>query len=242
MSAAAPSCGRSFSPQYFWARVPAGAVQDCLREVFAVWGLPEAVRVDNGSPWGSWSDLPPLLALWLVGCAIDMVWNDPCRPQQNGVVERSQGTGQRWAEPGSCPSAAVLQQRLDEADWLQRSAYPYRQGHSREEVWPQLRHSGRPYTPAWEEEHWSLTRVRQHLAGYAVPRRVDRTGNVSLYDRNCYVGVRHRGRTVWVMFDPNTGEWVIADEHGQQLRSRPAELIRAETIRQLPGSRAEERL
>ena len=71
---------------------------------------------------------------------------------------------------------------------------------------------------------------------------MDRTGNVSLYDRNCYVGVLHRGRTVWVMFDPNTAEWVFADEHGQQLRSPPAQLIRAETMRQLPETRAAKQL
>ena len=39
------------------------------------------------------------LALWLIGLGIEVIWNPPRCPQANGVVERSQGTGKRWAEP-----------------------------------------------------------------------------------------------------------------------------------------------
>ena len=33
-------------------------MQQQLRAAFARWGLPHRLRVDNGKPWGSWSDLP----------------------------------------------------------------------------------------------------------------------------------------------------------------------------------------
>ncbi len=193
--------------------------------------------MDNGKPWGSWSDLPPALALWLIGLGIDMLWNDPRCPQQNGVVERSQGTSKRWAEPHACQAPAELQTRLDEDDRLQRERYPLAQGRSRWDLFPGLVHSGRPYREADEEAVWDLQRVCEHLAGYAVPRRVDRQGKVSVYNRNLYVGVVHGGKPVAVQFDPEARHWLISDSAGRQLRTQPAPEISAASIRglQLPG-------
>jgi hypothetical protein len=103
-------------------------------------------------------------------------------------------------------------------------------GRSRLEAFPELAHSGRAYTRAWERAHWSLAAVAAHLAGYAVPRRVDKSGTVSVYNRNHYVGKCHAGKTVHVMFDPEAIEWIFADEKGQQLRSRPATEISRKAI------------
>jgi hypothetical protein len=136
-----------------------------LRRAFARWGLPRRLRVDNGKPWGSWSDLPPALALWLIGLGLDLLGNDPRRPQPNGVVERSQGTAKRWAEPHTCRTAAELQTRLDADDVWQRERYPVAQGRSRWQLFPGLAHTGRPYREADEARAWGLQRVRDHLAG-----------------------------------------------------------------------------
>jgi hypothetical protein len=186
--------------------------------------------VDNGVPWGSPGDLPTDLALWLIGLGIEMLWNPPRRPQDNGVVERSQGTAKRWAEPQACAGAAELQGRLEEMDGIQRQEYPAVQGRSRLEAFPQLADSGRAYCRSWERSHWSLGAVASHLAGYAVRRRVSKTGTVSLYNRNHYVGKPYEGKMVHVMFDPESFEWIIADEAGRQLRSRAATEIGRETI------------
>jgi len=201
--------------------------------------LPGRLRVDNGKPWGSWSDLPTALALWLLGLGIELIWNPPRQPRKNGVVERAQGTAKRWGDPGSCDRAEQLQGQLDQADRLQRDLYPFVGGRSRSEVYPGLRHSGRPYAAAQEEGQWRLERVLEHLASYAVTRRVDRTGQVSVYDRNYYVGVLHRGREVYVQFDPQRREWLFSDRQGQCLRSQPAVGIEAAGIRalQLAGAK-----
>ena len=106
-------------------------VQRELRAAFGRWGCPQQLRVDNGKPWGSWSDLPPALALWLIGLGIELVWNPPRQPQYNGVVERSQGTAKRWAEPERCATVAELQERLRADDALQREHYPFQGGRSR---------------------------------------------------------------------------------------------------------------
>jgi hypothetical protein len=211
-------------------------VQEALRQAFARWGLPLVFRVDNGGPWGSDGDLPPDLALWLLGLGIDVHWNDPHSPEQNGVVERSQGTGKRWAEPGQCDSVEELQRRLQEMDAIQREVYPSVEGHSRAEAFPGLKHSGRRYSRGWEQRHWDHRRVLEHLAGYAVPRRVDKNGDVSLYHRPRYVGCKHQGQRVWVMVDPERVEWLFADQQGRQLRVQPAEELQAGRIRSLTVS------
>jgi hypothetical protein len=195
--------------------------------------MPGTVRVDNGGPWGSWGDLPPDLALWLIGLGIAMHWNDPHAPQQNGVVERSQGTGKCWADPGQCDSPEQLQQQLEQMDSIQREAYPSIEGQSRSQAFAGLKHSGRPYSQRWERHNWQQQRVLEHLAGYAVLRRVDKNGDVSLYHRPHYVGCMHQRRDVWVMVDPQRGEWLFVDRQGRQLRSQPAEELQAERIRSL---------
>jgi hypothetical protein len=201
-----------------------------LRQAFTRWGRPERLRVDNGAPWGSAGDLPTDLALWLIGLGVAVDWNPPRRPQDNGVVERSQGTAKRWAEPSACASAAELQRRLEEMDDVQRRESPSVRGRSRLEASPKLAPSGRAYSRAWERKDWSLAAVTAQLAGDAVRRRVDRCGWVSLYNRNHYVGVIHRGKDVFIMFDPECLEWIIADTEGRQLRRQPADEICRERI------------
>jgi len=234
MSAAGPSCRRPFSPLGRWLRVPPAQTQATLREAFTRWGKPRTIRVDNGGPWGSsGNDLPTDLALWLIGLGIEVHWNDPRSPQQNGMVERSQGTGKRWAEPGQCATAEELQQRLHEFDDIQREEYPSIEGRSRAEAFPGLKHSGRRYRAKQEEREWDHRRVLEHLAGYVLSRKVDKNGDAWMYHRPHYVGVIHRGKRVLVMVDPHTCEWLFVDDEGSQLRSQPAEELQAGRIRSL---------
>ena len=230
MSAAARSCAPTFSPRASWAGVASTAVQTELRRAFACWGRPRSLRVDNGTPWGSSGDLPPDLALWLLGLDVVVDPNPPRQPQKNGVVERSQGTGKRWAEPHRCRTPAELQRRLQEMDAIQREAYPSVQGRSRRQAFPGLAHSGRPYSAAWEQRHWSLEQVLTQVAEYAVVRRVDKSGMVSLYNRTRYVGKHHQGKEVYVILDPHRREWLVVDGKGQQLRSQPADELTRERI------------
>jgi hypothetical protein len=225
----APSWRRRFSPHYHWPTVPLAAIQEQLRRDFRRWGRPNRLRVDNGKPWGSWSDLPPVLALWLIGLGIDLVWNNPGRPQENGTVERSQGTAKRWAEPNRCGTIQELQTRLNDADTIQREEYPDR-ATSRLALHPQLRHGGRPYRRTQEAQTWDLGRVKNHLAGYLVKRRVDCQGKVSVYNRNRYVGTAHRGKTVWVGYEAESNHWLFVDATDCVLRELDADEVSTETI------------
>lgn len=190
------------------------------------------MRVDNGAPWGNFNDLPTAFALWLVGLGVQWHWNDPGRPQQNPKVERSQGTAKRWCEPGGCASVAELQQRLDEADRLQREEYPTPAGGSRLELFPGLRHSGRPYSPAWERRAWDLQLVEEHLAEYVAVRLVGANGSVGVYDRARYVGRAYAGQHVLVQYDPQMHGWLVTDAQGRELRRHPApEICRRQIVK-----------
>jgi hypothetical protein len=155
-------------------------VRELRRAAFARWGPPDRLRVDDGAPWGSWGDLPTDLAPWVIGLGVAMHWDHPRSPQENRVVERSQGTADRWCEPWTCGSPGELQGRLDRMDRLYREAYPYREGLGRMAYFPGPAHTGRPYDPAGEPGQWEWSRVAAHLATDAVARRVDSTGQVSL--------------------------------------------------------------
>lgn len=230
MSAAARRSRPRFSPLGRWNQVPPSDVRDRLRRAFSRWGLPGSFRVDNGVPWGSKGDLPTELALWLIGLGIGMIWNTPRRPQENGVVERSQGTANRWCEPWTCQSPEELETRLERMDRLHREVYPYQERRSRLEVHPGLANSGRPYVPESEDRLWEWGRVTAHLSGYVVVRQVNQNGMVSIYDRGYYVGRAHQGKSVYVTFDPDTNEWVFSDPSGRELRHKAAEEISPERV------------
>ncbi len=220
-------------PAARWEHVDRHAIQCGLRQIFSCWGLPERLRVDNGYPWGSSGEFPPEMALWLIGLGIDMVWIPPACPQQNGVVERAQGTGQNWAEPETCGQREELQQRCDDLDRLQRERYPYRDGRSRWEVYPALKHTGRKYRRREERSAWDVSKVWAVLAQQVVQRQVDCSGSISLYNRTRYVGKQYIGKLVYVSLDPSGPTWVLADETGNELRTHAADELAAERIRSL---------
>jgi hypothetical protein len=209
------------------------AIQEGLRQIFSCWGLPERLRVDNGYPWGSSGEFPPEMALWLIGLGIEMVWIPPATPQHNGVVERSQGTGKRWAEPGTCATVEELQQRCDDLDCLQRERYPYCDGRSRWEVYPGLKHTGRPYRRRDEAAAWDVSKVWAVVAKQVVRRQVDASGSISLYNRTRYVGKPSIGKAVYISLDPTGPTWVLSDADGNELRTHPANELTPERIRSL---------
>ncbi len=195
------------------------------------------MRVDNGAPWGSWSDLPTALALWLIGLGIEMHWNTPRRPQENGVIERSQSLVNTWAEPRQCRTVRQFQSRLRHEDRLQREVYPAIHKQPRVVAFPELKHSGRTYTAGWERRHWNWDRVLEHLSTYCVPRRVDQSGKIGPYHRKLFIGARHAGRDVYLSFDPDRLEWLVTDEPGNQLRAIYASDWTPHAVRtlQVPG-------
>jgi transposase InsO family protein len=64
-------------------------VQGHLRTTFQRYGLPEAMFVDNGSPWGDASGRHwTRLRVWLLKLGIDLIYSRPYHPQGRGKNER----------------------------------------------------------------------------------------------------------------------------------------------------------
>jgi hypothetical protein len=225
----APCWAQSFFPLARWNTVDPRAVQAVLRGWFTRWGLPVALRVDNGPPWGSGHDLPPALALWLWGLGIEVVWNRPRRCTDNAVIERAHGVCQRWVEPATCADLAAVQARLDHFTTVQRELYPLPSGQSRWATYPALATTDRPYDPAAEGAQWDVTRVWTALAAHVQRRRVDQVGRISLYNRAVGVGRAWAGTTVTVQLAWHGRQpvWVIRAADGTCIREQPApELLR----------------
>jgi transposase InsO family protein len=64
-------------------------VRSHLESSFARYGLPEAIFVDNGSPWGDASNQRwPWLGVWLLKLGVDLIYSRPYHPQSRGKNER----------------------------------------------------------------------------------------------------------------------------------------------------------
>lgn len=208
-----------FSPHGRWWNVSASAVQTSLIETFRRWGLPQRLRVDNGIPWGTWSDLPSDLALWLIGLGIHVVWNRPCHPQENGRVERSHGVLQQWVEPQTCPTVGALEERLEQASRRQREAYPSVEGRSRLAAYPSLASCPRPY----DDTEWDLARVCDFLSQGRWRRRVGKMGQISLYNHRYQAGRALASQI----------EWVLLNDRGEEVIRHLARELTVETIQSL---------
>jgi hypothetical protein len=224
--------GAVVSPQGHWMRVDRHDVRSALRRWFAKWGLPDELRVDNGAPWGSGTDLPPDLALWVIGLDVAIRWNLPGHKQGNAVVERAHGVCQRWVEPATCPDLATLQARLDWATTLQRETYAAIAGQSRLAVYPALAAGGRPYDPEREAAQWQEQRVWAWLGRRVWTRRVDKVGRISLANHALPVGRAWAGQTVTVrlLVVEEQPRRVIRDSQGHDLRQQPAAAPRSNTV------------
>ena len=121
MSIVAHFWRRLFSPHSRINQVDLLAVRDALICIFKRWGLPMAMKVDNGAPFGDpLRKSIPVLGLWLIALDIEMIWNRPSQPTDNAKVERMQGTSGRWAEADRCNNLLQLEDRLADVAQIQR--------------------------------------------------------------------------------------------------------------------------
>lgn len=200
-----------------------------MRAVFSCWGRPQKLRVDNGHPWGSSGDLPPDLALWLVGLGIEVIWNRPHHPQENSRVERAHGILQPWVEASTCRDLQQLQNRVDVATVIQREQYPTK-AESRAAKHPALFANGRQYSTEMEHREWDFQKVCDFLATGVFSRRVCANGQIWLYGRYYSVGRAYAKRWVTLRFDAQTKEWVVSDEIGKELKRHIAKEMTAEKV------------
>lgn len=198
--------------------MPVAQVQQWLRQTFEIWGIPGCLRVDNGVPWGNPGDLPSALALWLIGLGIDMHWNHPRQPHENGKIERFNGLIDQWGEPSQCANWRTWQARLRWLVQLQRERYPSVAGLSRVQAFPQLLIPRQLYHAAHEDASWDFQRVKDFLAQQTWPRKISPYGLISIYHRDYRVGKAFAHQFVSLHFDPLSAEWFIINDAGDVLK------------------------
>ena len=204
-------------------------LQAALVHTFEQWGLPRCIKADNGAPLGDPQRMSvPVLALWLIGVGIEMVWSRPRTPRDNATVERMQATTSRWVEVEKCSSCQELQQKLDEAAVLQREKYPVKRlkAQSRKQVYPELWTNNRGYSPA----SFELPRVYQYLSKLVFVRKVNNDGTFNFFNQNVYVGWAHRGKTLSLHFDLPHQHFNISDDKGHIIATLQADNFSAEHI------------
>ncbi|MBL7775880.1 MAG: transposase [Saprospiraceae bacterium] len=191
-----------------------------LLDLFRQWGMPLSIRTDNGLPFGvPTRDVVPIMSLWLAAWGILPILNRPRRPQDNAKVERNQGTLSRWAEVHKCQSLEQMQAHLDEASAMQRDYCPVsRLGKTpRSEVFKDLYTPTRPFDQAIFDEQ----RAYDYLAQAIYPKKVSVGGTTTVYNKPFQVGAQHKGKIVFVKFDPKNVAWLFFDQLGNLLKTIP---------------------
>lgn len=194
-------------------------VQQELITIFKIRGKPDWIKVDNGWPFGDpqFRVVPPL-ALWLIGLEIKVIWNRPATPQDNAVVERSQGVMANWTEFAKCKDTLDLQFRLwKEADFHNLHFPIRRKGHkTRIELFPNLHHT----TKTWNPRDFKLNRVLVFLAKGQWERKVSAKGQIYIYGQRFSVGVQYKHQKVSIKLDPRKNQWNIFDAKGKRIKTQ----------------------
>jgi transposase InsO family protein len=137
-----------------------------FRKVFRRYGLPEVIRVDNGSPFGSRGVLGlSMLSAWWVQLGIDVEFIEPGHPEQNSVHERMHRTlkDETARPPSSTPQGQQRRfnrwrrefnhERPHEALGMERPAQRYRRS--------SRRFTERP-TPPRYPPYYEVRKVQTH--------------------------------------------------------------------------------
>lgn len=212
-----------FFPLRHWTQIEAVQVRDCLRQAWVRWGYPQAMRFDNGKPWGNaGSSTPTALALWLVGLGIQPLFGRPRQSTDNAVVERCHGVLEGWVEPHRCAHMGDLEQRLSEYTRIQREVYPVRNDQSRLHQFPVLECNPHAYALEQEETDWDLERVLKYVANYTFTRMVEKNGRMTLMTHEYSLGRNYRSQRITAQLDPISQQWVVKDRFGEIVGRFPA--------------------
>lgn len=213
------SLTRLFFPCKKICEVPLHQIQLELIFIFKIWGVPNWIKVDNGRPFGDPKlELIPPIALWLIGLGIKVIWNRPATPQDNAIVERSQGVMANWTEFSKCQSTQDFQVRLWREAHFHNFHFPIRRKRNRKriELFPKLRHTGN----TWKPQDFKLKRVLIFLKKANWERKVSVNGQISFYGQRFSVGTKYKHQKVSIILEHRKNQWNIFDDKGKLIKTK----------------------
>jgi transposase InsO family protein len=165
------------------------ATRPGFERIFVRYGLPQKIRVDNGSPFGSsgaggWSRL----SVWWLRLGIAVEFTRPGHPQDNGVHERMHRTLKAETTQPPAQTPRGQQRRFDRWCVQFNEQRPHEALQQRVPA-EQYRLSARTYTGLGEEP--------QYPAEYAV-RRVRSNGEIKWAGRRRFVGEAFCGQRIGI--------------------------------------------
>ena len=178
-------------------------VRPWFERVFREYGLPRALRTDNGSPFASTGAgrLTQLAVWWLkLGIQLDRI--DPGHPEQNGRHERFHLTLQQEATTTPAPTPRAQQQRFDRLRREFNTVRPHEALGQRPPARVYVA-SPRPYPDKLEEPWYDAT---HHV------RRVNPNGQIKWQGELVFVSEAVRRETVGLA-ETEQGDWLVRFMH-----------------------------
>lgn len=128
------------------------SVRTVLTRLFRRHGLPRAIQVDNGTPFGGTGPLGlSRLSVWWLRLGVRVHFSRPACPQDNGAHEQMHAVLKRETTRPTAPSVAAQQRRFDRWRKLYNEVRPHDRLNGRTPG-TQYRPSARPFPatlPAW---------------------------------------------------------------------------------------------
>ncbi|GAB4574707.1 MAG: hypothetical protein Kow0077_22630 [Anaerolineae bacterium] len=166
-------------------------VQACLVATFRTYGLPEAMLMDNGTPWGD--DRYTRLTVWLMRLGIRVLHGRPHHPQTQGKDERLHRTlSEELLSRQNFPDLAAYQTAFDHWRFLYNTQRP----HEALDLQPpasRYQPSPRPFPEVLPPLVYPAD---------AVLRKVDAAGKISFRNQPFRIGRAFAGEQVALAPDP----------------------------------------
>lgn len=194
------------------------AAKQAVEAALFQWGMPKRMRFDNGYPFANTSDryVPNALNLWLVSIGIEVVFNAPHSPQQNGSVECTQRISYNWANPKSCKNPDCLQQALNHvsSDHINVLRRRRENDQTRAIQYPQINSNPKQYIP----QNVDPQKVKDHLAGYCWEKEVYGNGRIGIFSKKWNIGRKYARQKVVISYDKTTNEWDVAMPNNKSIK------------------------